>query len=160
MGTMGQPVLVAGPFREDADGHTVFDALDGRQDGLQALFEVVPIEEQAVEQAHPGMEQRDMLHLVFGDVAGTAGDAHIGQQDVKEAAVVGYVEDRRIFGDVLFSDHRDRGAGDADAQPKDGQHDLQGAGIPQLRGELSNDPFDEQERDGEDQKSDDHDAGQ
>ena len=94
-----------------------------------------------MEQAHPGVEQGDMLHLVFGDIAGTPGDAYIGQQHIKEAAVVGYVQNRGILGHMFFADDRNCGTGDADAQPENRQYNFEGAGVPKLRGEFSDDPF-------------------
>ena len=84
--------LVAGPLREDAQGHAPLHLLHTCQYGLQALFDVVPVQEQAVDVPHPTVQQRIAQHLLFCHIARDSGEMGIREHDVEIAAMVPHEE--------------------------------------------------------------------
>lgn len=62
--------FVAGALREDAQGDAALDLLHAIQDRFQALLDIVPVQEQAVDVAHPVHQQRVSCHLLLRHIAG------------------------------------------------------------------------------------------
>ena len=89
--------LAAGAFRVDAHGDAGFDIFNACQNCLETGFDVVTVDEQAVQAAHPCGEQRDFFHAAFCDVSGQSWAARVGDDDVKVAAVVADVEHRLVL---------------------------------------------------------------
>ena len=80
--------LVAGSFRENADGNAIFYIINCLKDRLQTFSHIVPVKEETVQILHPGGEKRNFFHFFFRNVAGQALAAAVGQKNVKIAAVV------------------------------------------------------------------------
>ena len=103
--------LVSGSFRKDADGNSGFDFVNGSQDGLQSLLDVLTVKEQAVEILHPVGQKRDLFHFFFCDIAGTDRAAAVGKKDIKIASVISDVKNRSVFWNIFFSNDCDPGSG-------------------------------------------------
>ena len=125
-GQEGVGGFVAGTFREDADGNAALYFFDGFQNGLEAFLDVVSVQEEAVQMAHPDTQQGPLFVFLFGNVAGGAGNPDICQDDVKEAAVVGYVEDCGVGGDIFLTQGDHISAADPNENPKGPIDDGQG----------------------------------
>ena len=148
-GQEGVRGLVAGALGEDADGDAAFYFFDGFQNGLQAFLDIVAVQEETVEIAHPYVQQRPFFIFFFGDIAGEAGDSGVSQDDVKEASVVGDVENRRVCRDILFSQDIRVGTADPNENPEGPLHDSQGTFILQGGIKFADDPFGGHERYGQ-----------
>ena len=145
--------LLAGisrPLGEQADGDAVLYIIDGLKDRFQPLLRILSVKEQTVEAAHPCGKRRNVLHFFLGDIAGQPSASAVGEQDVKIASVVSDEQDR-LVGNILFSDDGRPDSGDLQYSLESPLYDTQGTDIPGIGIELADDPFDEENRDREDQ---------
>ena len=147
--------FVAGTLREDADGNAGLDLLDGGEDGLQSLLDVVPVQEQAVEIFHPVGEKGIALHLFLSNVPGADGAAGVGEQDVKIAPVVADVENRSVPGDVFLADDGHLRPGNPEDKAENRLDQPQGADLFRHGRKFPDDPLHDQNGNREDQKADD-----
>ena len=144
--------FVAGALREDAQGDAALDLLHAIQDRFQALLDIVPVQEQAVDVAHPVHQQRVSCHLLLRHIAGQPGENGVGEDDVEIAAVVAHEQDGAVGGDILPSLHDDlRACQEGDAAEAPAHHRL-GALVFQGGVPLPDEPFRHQHRDGKDQE--------
>ena len=151
-------VSVSGSFREDTDGNPGFYFIDCCQDGFQTLFDIFSVKEKAVKVMHPCGQERDFFHFFFGNVACADRAAGIGKKNVKVASVVADIKHWRIFWHIFFSDHCDFGAGNPEDEAKYCLDDPKRADILCHRRKFAYDPFDQKNRNGQDQISDHHDT--
>ena len=56
-------ILISGSFREDTYGNAGFHIVCGLKDRFQTLLDILSVEKETVEIAHPVGEQRIMLHF-------------------------------------------------------------------------------------------------
>lgn len=103
-------ILISGSFREDTYGNAGFHIVCGLKDRFQTLLDILSVEKETVEIAHPVGEQRIMLHFLLGNIAGADRTAAVGEQDVEIAPVVCYIENSLILWNVFFADDGDFGA--------------------------------------------------
>lgn len=151
-------IFIPGAFREDHDRNAVFDIVDGSQDGLEPGFDIGAVQKQTVEKFHPPGEQRHLQKFLFRDIAGETRTARIGEHDVEEAAVVADVEHRLILWNVFLADDGELYAGEKGDDLKGTLYDAQGADVARPRVEFSDDPFDQKDRNREDQKQNNEDG--
>ena len=104
-------ISVSGTFREDTDGNAGFDLVDGCEDGLESLFDILTVKKQTVKIFHPVGKKRITLHFFLGNVAGTDRTAAVSKHDVKITSVIANVENRSILGNIFFADDRNFGSG-------------------------------------------------
>ena len=133
--------LIAGAFGEDDealaalhDGRGIVQRLDGRAD-------VVALDENAAQQLHPAVEQRDLSQLLFRQDAVGRIQRHQKQRDVVVAAVVAHEDAGAVLWDVLLPFHHQPCAGhlqDAPAPVRDMLVDdlLHGIHVPGGEGAL------------------------
>ena len=95
-----------------------------------------------------------MFHFFFGDVAGSDRAAAVSQYDVKVAAVIADVKDRSIFWNIFFSNHGDFGSGNPQDKFENSLNDTKRTDFFRLRWKLSDDPFDDQNGNGKNKKTD------
>ena len=147
-------VSVSGPFREDTDGNSGFYFIDRCQDGFQTLFDIFSVKEKAVKVMHPCRQERDFLHFFFGNVACADRAAGIGKKNVEVASVVADIKYRCVLWHIFFSDHSNLCTGDLKDKSEYCLDDPKGADILLFRRKSADDPFDQQDGDGQDQVSD------
>ena len=104
-------ILVTCTFREDTDGNAGLDLVDGCEDGLESLFDIITVKKQTVKIFHPVGKKRITLHFFLGNVAGTDRTAAVSKHDVKITSVIANVENRSILGNIFFADDRNFGSG-------------------------------------------------
>ena len=147
-------VSVSGSFREDTDGNSGFYFIDRCQDGFQTLFDIFSVKEKAVKVMHPCGQERDFFHFFFGNVACADRAAGIGKKNVKVASVVADIKYRCVLWHIFFSDHSNLCTGDLKDKSEYCLDDPKGADILLFRRKSADDPFDQQDGDGQDQVSD------
>ena len=69
---------VSGTLRENTDGDTGLDLVDGRQDGLHTGFDIGSVQEYTVQIFHPGIQGRNAEYFNLGHIAGETRYADIG----------------------------------------------------------------------------------
>ena len=104
-------VFVPGSLRKNADGNSGFYFVNGGEDGLQPLFDVLAVKKETVKVFHPVGQKRISLHFFFCNIAGAAGTAGIGQKYVKIASVVSDIENRNVGRNIFLSYYSDLCAG-------------------------------------------------
>ncbi len=134
-------VLVSGALREDTDGNAGFDLIYSCQDGFQSLLDVLSVQEEAVEIFHPGGQERDFLHFLFGNVAGADRAAAVGEEDVKVASVITDIQDRGVLRYIFLSYYCDFGSCDPQDKSKYSLNDPKRADILGHRRKFADDPF-------------------
>ena len=139
---------VAGPLRENTDGYTSLDIINGREDSFQAFLWIFSVQEEAVNTFHPGGQCQVSFHFFFCDISGEPFASAVSQEDVKIAAVVSDEKDRLIR-DIFFSDDSCLDAGHAEDHFKSPLYDAQRAYIPCVRVEFSEDPFNDKDGNGQ-----------
>ena len=144
---------VAGPLGENADGDASLDIVDRSEDSLETFFWVLSVKEEAVYALHPGRQCEIAFHLFFCDIAGQPFASAVSEQDVKITAVVPDKKDRFI-GDVFFSDDRRPDAGHTEDHFESPLYDAQGTDVSGVRIKFPDDPFSDQDRDGQDEIQD------
>ena len=60
---------VAGPLRENTDGYTSLDIINGREDSFQAFLWIFSVQEEAVNTFHPGGQCQVSFHFFFCDIS-------------------------------------------------------------------------------------------
>ena len=119
--------LAAGAFGEDEDGYPLFYLLNSFQDGIQTGADIAAVQEEAVQFAHPQIEDGHAVDLFFGDKAAQAYHVGVAHQDIEVAAVVGYIQNRLVGRDVFLTDNGGTGPGNFQDQTKHELNDTQGA---------------------------------
>ena len=104
-------VFVPGSFWEDADGDAGFDLFNSGKDGFQSLFDILTIQKQAMQIAHPVGKKRISFHFLLCNITGTDRAATVGKYNVKVASVITNIKDWCVFWDIFFTDYRDLGSG-------------------------------------------------
>ena len=104
-------VFVPGSFWEDADGDAGFDLFNSGKDGFQSLFDILTIQKQAMQIAHPVGKKRISFHFFLCNITGTDRAATVGKYNVKVASVITNIKDWCVFWDIFFTDYRDLGSG-------------------------------------------------
>ena len=120
---------------------------------LMAMYEAQMIDASGLLKA---VEQGSFAKLLFRHVAGQAGTAGVGDDDVKKTPVVSHVKYGLIFRNILFSDYGDLHTGDQQHQPEYTLDDAKGTDIFGVRIEFSDDPLHQHQRNGQNQVSDDY----
>lgn len=151
-GQEGVVHLVAGSLREDAQGHPPLHLLHPRQDGLQTLLDIVPVQEQTVDVPHPVSQQRIAQHLLFRHIARDSGEMGIGKHDVEIAAVVPDEEGGAVRRDVLLPPDDELRASQPCDAPKPPAHQGLGEPVPVGGISLCDEMFRYQHGDGENQE--------
>ena len=146
-------VLVPCSLRKDTDGNSGFHFVNGGEDRLQSLFDILPVQKQTVEISHPVGKQGIFRHFLFGHIAGAARAAHIGEKNVKIAPVVADVQDRGIGGNVFFADHSHLRTCDPQDETEYALDDPQRTDVLRHGRKLPDDPFHQQNGDGKNQVS-------
>ena len=121
---------------------------------LSPLFDVFPVKEETVEITHPCGKKRNFLHLFFGNVACTDRTAGVSKKYVEVASVVADIKYRCVLWHIFFSDHSNLCTGDLKDKSEYCLDDPKGADILLFRRKSADDPFDQQDWDGQDQVSD------
>ena len=98
-----------------------------------------------MEIAHPHIQQGPFLVFLFGNIAGEPGHSGVSQDDVEKAAVVGYIKNRGVGGDILLAQDDHIGAADPNENPKGPLDNGQGTFVFQGRIEFADDPFSDHE---------------
>mgnify|MGYP006949639812 FL=1 len=124
------------------------------QDRFESLFDVFPVKEETVEITHPCGKKRNFLHLFFGNVACTDRTAGVSKKYVEVASVVADIKYRCVLWHIFFSDHSNLCTGDLKDKSEYCLDDPKGADILLFRRKSADDPFDQQDGDGQDQVSD------
>ena len=124
------------------------------QDRFESLFDVFPVKEETVEITHPCGKKRNFLHLFFGNVACTDRTAGVSKKYVEVASVVADIKYRCVLWHIFFSDHSNLYTGDLKDKSEYCLDDPKGADILLFRRKSADDPFDQQDGDGQDQVSD------
>ena len=147
-------ISVSGSFRENTDGNSGFYFVYCGQDRFESLFDVFPVKKETVEITHPCGKKRNFLHLFFGNVACTDRTAGVSKKYVEVASVVADIKYRCVLWHIFFSDHSNLCTGDLKDKSEYCLDDPKGADILLFRRESADDPFDQQDGDGQDQVSD------
>ena len=151
-------ILISGSFREDTYGNAGFHIVCGLKDRFQTLLDILSVEKETVEIAHPVGKQRIMLHFLLGNIAGADRTAAVGEQDVEIAPVVCYIENSLILWNVFFADDGDFGACDPQDEFEYGLYHAQRADILSHGRKFPDDPFYKENRNGQHQIGDHHDT--
>ncbi len=146
--------FASGSFRENTDGNSGFYFVYCGQDRFESLFDVFPVKEETVEITHPCGKKRNFLHLFFGNVACTDRTAGVSKKYVEVASVVADIKYRCVLWHIFFSDHSNLCTGDLKDKSEYCLDDPKGADILLFRRKSADDPFDQQDGDGQDQVSD------
>ena len=93
----------------DADGDAGFDLFNSGKDGFQSLFDILTIQKQAMQIAHPVGKKRISFHFFLCNITGTDRAATVGKYNVKVASVITNIKDWCVFWDIFFTDYRDLG---------------------------------------------------
>ena len=104
-----------------------------------------------MEITHPCGKKRDFLHLFFGNVACTDRTAGVSKKYVEVASVVADIKYRCVLWHIFFSDHSNLCTGDLKDKSEYCLDDPKGADILLFRRKSADDPFDQQDGDGQDQ---------
>ena len=97
-------VPVAGSLREDKHGDALPDVVKGSSYGLHAFLGISPVQEKAVDPLHDERKDRYLEKIVFGDKSRKIRYMGISGDDIEHASVIGRVQDRFAFGDILVSE--------------------------------------------------------
>jgi hypothetical protein len=135
--------LISGSFRENTDGDAVLDMVDAGKDGFHTFLDVISVEEQTVKASHPDGEKRHFFHFLFGDITGWSWNSDICKDDVKETAMVGYIQDRLILWHVLFTDNSNLGATEKDNTAEGPIYNCKAATVFDLYIKFTNNPLNE-----------------
>lgn len=90
---------------------------------------------------HPGGQERDFLHFLFGNVAGADRAAAVGEEDVKVASVITDIQDRGVLRYIFLSYYCDFGSCDPQDKSKYSLNDPKRADILGHRRKFADDPF-------------------
>ena len=144
--------MIPGPFRVNTHGNTGLHLFHTGQNGFQPLTDIGTIQEQAVKTSHPGRQQWDFFQIILRNKAGQIRTSAVSRHHIKIASVISHIENRFALRYVLFSDNSQMRTGFPENQFEYSLYDAQGGNISCTGIELSNDPFYDQNRDGQNQK--------
>ena len=107
-----------------------------------------------MEITHPCGKKRNFLHLFFGNVACTDRTAGVSKKYVEVASVVADIKYRCVLWHIFFSEHSNLYTSYLKDKSEYCLDDPKGADILLFRRKSADDPFDQQDGDGQDQVSD------
>ena len=134
-------VFVPGSFWEDADGDAGFDLFNSGKDGFQSLFDILTIQKQAMQIAHPVGKKRISFHFFLCNITGTDRAATVGKYNVKVASVITDIQDRGVLRYIFLSYYCDFGSCDPQDKSKYSLNDPKRADILGHRRKFADDPF-------------------
>ena len=109
--------------------------------------------------AHPVGKQRIAFHFFFCNIAGSERTAAVGQKDVVIASVIADVKNRGIFGYIFFTNDSDIDSGYPKEKTEYSLNEAKGTYVLGHGSKFADDPFHNENGDGQNKKSDDKDAG-
>ena len=151
---------VARPFRENADGDTGLDLVDGRQDGLHTGFDIRAVEKNAVQVFHPGIQGRNAQNLYFGHIAGKPRYTDVGDEDIEIASVIPDIQHWLVFWNIFLADHGHSDAGKEENNTEGPLDDRQRAAVFQARIVFADDVFRQLDRQADDQEDNNEEKNQ
>ena len=87
----GTLVMIPRSLGENSDRISVFYQFDTSEDGLKALLDIIPVEEDAVHQIHPDIEARNLAGFLFCQIDSGARNPRVSEYGVEEASVISYI---------------------------------------------------------------------
>ena len=142
--------IVAGSFRENADGNAIFYIINCLKDRLQTFSHIVSVKEETVQILHPCGKKRNLFHFFFGNITGQTPAPAVSKENIKITAVVADKE-YRFIRNIFFTDHGCRDTGHLKNHFKAPLNDAQRTDIFGSAIEFTNDPFHQKNRNGQDQ---------
>ena len=144
-------IFASGSFRENTDGDSLFDIVYASQDHLHTGTHVTAVQKQTVQPFHPVAEQRIFEHLCLCYIAGQIRTLRIGQQNIKIAAVVAYIENSLILWDIFMTNIIDLRTCYPQNKFENTLNHAKGADVSGTGIYFPDEPFDQQDRDTYDQ---------
>ena len=95
---------------------------------------------------HPVREQRYLLHLSFGNIAGQSRAAGVGEKNIKKASVVAYIQNGFIRRNQFFANNSNFYTGQPQDKTKNRLDQMQRTDILCVGFEFTDDPFNDKNR--------------